>query len=154
MCAPDRFKSRLRKSEVSDFTFCDQILHRARDLFDRHVGIDAMLIKQIDVVSLEPLQRCVSDFLHVLRPAIDAELRSLSTGIEFKSELRGDHDFIAYGRKSFADKLFIRKWTIHFRRVEKCYAAVDRCTKQRDHLLLIRNPAVRGAHYPAAKPAR
>jgi hypothetical protein len=36
---------------------CDQLLHRARDLFDRHIQVDAMLVEQIDRIDLQPLQR-------------------------------------------------------------------------------------------------
>ena len=50
----------------------DQVLHRAGDVLDRHFGIDAVLVEQIDGVDLEPLERGVGDLLDVLGPAVQA----------------------------------------------------------------------------------
>ena len=44
------------EAEVFDLARLDQLLHRARDIFDRHVRIDAMLIEQIDAVGSKPLE--------------------------------------------------------------------------------------------------
>src|ERR1043165_3755173 len=96
MCAANGFKSRLGKSEVPDLTFRNPILNRSRHVFNRHVWIDTMLIKQIDVVSLEPSQRRVRDFFDVLGPAVSAEPRALARRIEFESEFRRDHNLVAH----------------------------------------------------------
>ena len=40
-----------------DLTLLDQILHRTRHMLDRHVGINPVLIQQVDDVDLQPLQR-------------------------------------------------------------------------------------------------
>jgi hypothetical protein len=34
----------------------NQLLHRSRDVFDRDIGIDAVLVEQVDVAGPEPLQ--------------------------------------------------------------------------------------------------
>jgi hypothetical protein len=47
---------------------------RARDLLDRHVGIHAVLIEQIDPIRLEPLERRVGDLADVRRPAVQPRL--------------------------------------------------------------------------------
>ena len=72
MSAANHFDSRFRKTKMPDFTFVNQILHSSGHVFDRHSGIDPMLIEQIDVVGLQSRKRGVSDFLDVLRPAINA----------------------------------------------------------------------------------
>ena len=54
---------------MADLAFGDQLLDRARDLFHRHVGIDAVLVEQIDVIGLEPPQAAVDGGLDVVRPA-------------------------------------------------------------------------------------
>src|SRR5947199_376216 len=56
MCATNRLHSGLRKSEVLHLAFPNQVLYRLRHVFDWHVGIDAVLIKQIDNVGPESLQ--------------------------------------------------------------------------------------------------
>lgn len=47
--------ARFREAEVQDLACSDQIVHRARDIFDGHGGIDAMLIEQIDAIGLQML---------------------------------------------------------------------------------------------------
>ena len=74
MRAADRLHAGFRQAEVLDLAFLDQILHRARDILDRHVRVDAVLIEQIDHVGLEPLQRGLGDLLDVLRPAVQTRL--------------------------------------------------------------------------------
>ena len=38
-------------------TLLDQITHRASNLFDRYIWVNAVLIEQVDRVDAEPLQR-------------------------------------------------------------------------------------------------
>ena len=54
---------------MADLAFGDQLLDRARHLFHRHVGIDAVLVQQIDAIGLEPPQAAVDGGLDVVRPA-------------------------------------------------------------------------------------
>ncbi len=74
MRATDRLHAGFRKPEVLDLAFPNQILHRARDVLDRHVRVDAVLIEEIDPIGLESLERRVGDFPDVRRPAIQASL--------------------------------------------------------------------------------
>src|SRR6266542_747942 len=53
----DRLDASLRESEVPDLPLRDQLLHRAGDVLDRHVRVDAVLVEQVDRVGAEPLQR-------------------------------------------------------------------------------------------------
>ena len=46
--AADRLHARLRQAEVLDLALADQLLHRARDVLDRHVRIDAVLVEEVD----------------------------------------------------------------------------------------------------------
>ena len=56
--APDVLIARATTNRNPDYLpFLDQLLHRSRDLFDRHVRIDAMLVEQVDRVGAEPPQR-------------------------------------------------------------------------------------------------
>src|SRR5260370_22694395 len=48
VCATDRLRSCFRKAEVPNLTLLDELLHRSRDFFDRHVQIDTMLVQHID----------------------------------------------------------------------------------------------------------
>src|SRR5204862_5475642 len=72
MRAADRVLARFRQSEVAHFPRAHEIGDRPRDVFDRHFGIDARLIEEIDRVDAEALQRSVDRLANLLRPARDA----------------------------------------------------------------------------------
>ena len=57
MGAADGADPGLRKAEMLDLALGDQFLHRTGDILDRDVRIDAVLIKEIDPVGLEALER-------------------------------------------------------------------------------------------------
>jgi hypothetical protein len=59
-----------REPEVFDLTFPDQVLHRACHVLNWHVGVDAMLIQEIDPIGLQPRERRVGDLADVGRPAV------------------------------------------------------------------------------------
>ena len=127
--AANRLHARLRQPEVFDLAFADQVLDRARDVLDRHVGIDAVLIEEIDPIGLEPLQRRVGDLADVRRPAVQPRLLA---AFELEAELRRDHDLIANRRERFADELFVRERPVDFGRIEERDAAIDGRTNDRD----------------------
>ena len=93
--AANRLHARLRQARMLDLALLNQFLHRAGDVFDRHVRVDAMLIEEIDGLDLEPLQRGFGDFLDVLRPAVQASPPGPPLRIELETELRGDHHLVA-----------------------------------------------------------
>src|SRR5215813_12009130 len=104
MGTPNRLHTCFRQPEVLYLSLLNEILHRARHVFDRHVGINAMLIEQVDPVSFKPLERSIGDFLDVFRTAIDAcPLRS-AFRIEFETELGRDRNLISYRSKTFANQ--------------------------------------------------
>ncbi len=131
-------------------TFLNQIFHRSRHVFDLHVRVDTVLIEQVDSVDFEPLERALGDLLDVLWPAIQALPTGTSVWIELEPELGGDHHLVAHRRKSFANELFVREWTIDLSRIEECYAAFHGRAEKSDHLLLVSSRTVRKAHSHAA----
>ena len=106
-----------------DLAFLDQLLHRSRHVLDRHVLVDAMLIKQIDGIDFEPLERALCDLLDVLRPAVQAWTPLHAAGIELRveveSEFRGDHDLPAERGEGFADEFLVRERTVDLGGIEK-----------------------------------
>jgi hypothetical protein len=65
MSTANRLCACFRKSEVLDLALLDQVFHRSSHVFDRHVGIDAMLIEQVDRFDLESLERGLGNLLDV-----------------------------------------------------------------------------------------
>ena len=68
--AANRLHSGFRKTEVLHLTSLDEFLHRSRNVFDRHVQIDAMLVEEIDGIDLEALERRLGNLLDVLGATI------------------------------------------------------------------------------------
>ena len=56
MGAADRVRAGLRQSEVADLAGDDEVLDGTGDVLDRHVGVDAVLVEQVDVVGPQPPQ--------------------------------------------------------------------------------------------------
>ena len=152
MCATDGLYSWFRKTEVLHLAFSDQVLHRSGHIFNRHAGINTMLIEQVDHISPESFQRGVSNLLNMFWPAI--ETRLLAFGTNFEPEFRRDHHLLTKRNETFAHEFLVRERPINFCGVEKCDAAFRRCAKQRDHFLLIFRRAVRKAHSHAAESDR
>ena len=108
--ATDRLRRRFGEAEVLDLAFLDQVLHRPRHLFDRHVRVDAVLVVEVDGLDPEPLERALGHLLDVLGPAVQAPL--LPVGTELVAELGGDHDLVPDGGQRFAHELLVRERTV------------------------------------------
>jgi hypothetical protein len=70
--------------------------------FDRHVGIDAVLIEQVDHISFEPLERSLGDLLDMLWPTVQNAPTLSATGIRFEAEFGGDHHLVTKWGERFA----------------------------------------------------
>src|SRR5436190_8544077 len=130
--------------------FVNQFLHRTSYIFDRHFGINTVLIEQINNVRPESFQRSFSNFLDVLWTAVHTD-GPTTLRIEFKSKLRGDHHLLAKRSEAFAHEFLVRERAINFGGIEKCDAAFHSRAKQRDHLVLIFGRAIAETHPHAAQ---
>ena len=92
--ATDRLHACFGQPEVLDLAFANQVLHRTRDILDRHIRVDAMLIEEIDSVGFETRERCVSHFADMRRAAVEARLFAV---LELEPELGRNHHVIADG---------------------------------------------------------
>src|ERR1051326_1333820 len=71
MGAADCVNARLRKAKIFNFAFRDQLLDRACNLLNRYGGINAMLIEDVDDLSLEAFKRGFCYFPDVFRLAVE-----------------------------------------------------------------------------------
>jgi hypothetical protein len=125
--------------------FADQLLHRARDVFDGHLRVDAVLVEKVDRIDLEPPERRLRHRADVLGPAVHG------AGAELHAELGRDHDLAPDGRERLANQLFVRERTVRLGGVEEGDTMVDGRPDELDHLRAIRRCAVREAHAHAAQ---
>src|SRR5438270_806237 len=116
----------------------NKVLQGSGDIFDGHVRIDAVLVKQIDDVGLQPLERVFGDLLDVLWTTVQPSLLS-GARIEFEPELGGDLYLVTHWSQRFAYEFLISKRTVDFSSVEEGYAAVHGGPDEGDHLLLVRS---------------
>ena len=154
MGAANRLGAGLREAEVLDLAFLDQVLHRAGHVLDRHVGVDPVLVEQVNRVDPEALQRCVSDCADVLRAAVRATAAISRLRIDVEAELRGDHHLASDGGERLADQLLVHKRPIRLGRIEEGHAAVNGCAEQRDARLLLNRTTIGVAQPHAAEAER
>src|SRR3954451_16339374 len=129
----------------------DQLFYRSRHVFNWHVGIDAVLIQQVDAVRLEPLERSLGNFLDVVGTAVGSH-GFAGRRIDLESELRCDYHLIAKWSQRFAHELFIDKWPIDFSSIKECDAAFNGRPNQRDSFLLVHGGTQTKTHAHATKP--
>src|SRR5438105_3127880 len=102
----------------------DELFDRSGYVLDRHVQIDAVLIKQLNHVYPQTPERSLSYLLDVFRPAVQCAPPAAVGGVCFPPEFGGDHDVAAKRSECFSDEFLIRKRSVHFRRIEERDAAL------------------------------
>ncbi len=110
----------LGHTEVLDLTLLDEVLDCSGHVFDGHIRVDAMLVEQIDHVTVEPLQGGFSHGPDPFRLAVC----TLTWHPILEAELRCDDDLVTNRGQRFTDEFFVRKRTVGFGRVEEGHAAV------------------------------
>ena len=151
--AADGAGAGLGHPEVAHLAGLDELLDRARDVLDRDVGVDAVLVEQVDRVGAQPPQRPVDGGADVLGSAVHAAgLRAVL--VEVEAELGGDDDLVAHRLERLADELLVVERAVDLGGVEERDAAVDGRAHEVDHLRA-RRPRPEGlAHAHAAEAER
>ena len=70
--APEGLRARLRQAEMPDLAVGDQLLYCPGDVLDGHVRVDAVLVKQVDPIGLQALERSVDYLPDVLGAAVES----------------------------------------------------------------------------------
>ena len=126
----------------------DQVFDSSRNIFDRNLVIDAVLVEKIDHIGLEALERGLGDFFDVLWPAVQPSLLAV---LDLEAEFCGDLYLMAEWSQRFTDEFFIRVRTINFRCIKERDAALDGSANERNHLLLVFRRPIGPAHAHAAE---
>lgn len=83
----------------ADLARADQSADDTGGVFDRHVGVDAVLIQQVDLLDPEARERALDRPPHVLRPAVHAgrpaHAARIAIRAQLEAELGGDHHAVA-----------------------------------------------------------
>ena len=113
------------QTEVLDLTCCYQISDRSGDILDRNVGVDAVLVEEVDGVDPQALQRGLGNLTDTFRATVEA---AGSARAEIESELRSDDNIRLERLQRLAYELLIGEWAIDFGGVEEGNAALNRRT--------------------------
>ena len=93
------------RPEPAHLAFAHQLRHRAHRVLDRRVGIDAMLVVEVDRVDAEAVEARVARLANVFGLTVDA-LES-AVGVAHVAELRRDDHAVAPPADRAADELFV-----------------------------------------------
>ena len=122
--AMNRSGAGLREPEVLDLAFSNEVLHCAGHLLDRHVGVDPVLVKEIDPIGPEAPKRGFCDRPDMLGAA--AQAAPFAGGrVDVEAELRCNRHPVAKRRQGLADQFLVGEGPIDLRGVEEIHPAFD-----------------------------
>ena len=132
MGAADGLGTRLGEPKVMHLSLINKILDGTRYLLNRDVGINAVLVEQVNPVGAQPLQRFLCNLANILRAAIKA----ITGPSVFKPELGCNDDLVADGGKRLTKQFLIIARPVGFGGVEEGNAEINGVTEQRDRFVL------------------
>jgi hypothetical protein len=149
MGSANRLCACFRQSKVLHLALLDQVFDSSRNIFDRNLVIDAVLVEKIDRIGFEALERGLGDLPDVLWPAVQPSLLAV---LDLEAKFCGDLYLMAEWSQRLTDEFFIRVRTINLRCIEERYTTLDRRANQRNPLLLLHGRAVAKAQPHTAEP--
>src|SRR5439155_15746363 len=93
MGAADGIGAGLAQAEVAHLALLHEPRHGADRVLDRHSGVDAVDVIEVDRLDAEPLEARLAGDRHVIRLAVDAA--ALAARPADVAELRGDEILVA-----------------------------------------------------------
>ena len=109
---------------MTDLALRDQLGHGADGLLDGRVGVDAVLVVEVDVVGAEPLERAFDGEADVLRAAV--ERPRAAAGVGDQAELGGQDGLVAAAFERPADELLVGVGPVDLGGVDERDAQVER----------------------------
>jgi hypothetical protein len=95
----------LGKTDVLDLPFRHELRKCADSVLDRGAGVDAVLVVEVDVLGVEPLQRACDRGADVGGAAV--ELAGTAAGVGDKAEFRSEDDLLAMTLQRPAEQLLV-----------------------------------------------
>ena len=93
-------RARLGEPEIAHLALRDQLLHGAGDVLHRHLGIDAVLVEEVDTVGPQPPEAALDGAPDLVRLAVDAAAMHARLRVDVPAELGGDLHLVAHRREA------------------------------------------------------
>ncbi len=90
-----------------------ELRHRADGVLDRSVGVDAVLVVEVDVIDSEALERALGGFAHVGGAAVDRAVDEVVFAEQPDAELGRQEDLIAARGDGAAHELLVGEGSVH-----------------------------------------
>ena len=135
-----RARARSRSTLTSDrpsaptLPCCDQLGHRAPGLLERHLGVDAVELVEVDEVGAQALAASPRSTRARAPGGRPWRITYSSASSTTSAALGGEHDLVAAACDRPADELLVRVRAVHVGRVEQRHADVERAVDDRDRL--------------------
>jgi len=105
LCASDRIGRGFGQAKVTDLADLNQLGHGTNGVLDGRIGINPVLIVEIDHVDLQPAQGCLAGRTHIIGLSIDTDKRAIRR--QDIAELGCEHNLAAAIFNGFSNQLFI-----------------------------------------------
>ena len=116
--AAKSFRAGFGETEEADLAFADEFGHRSDRVFDGGIGIDAVLVVEVDGFDSEAAKAGLAGFADVVGlPAHAANVRV--RGVADDAELGGEDDLVAFAFDGASDEFFVFVRTVDVGSVEK-----------------------------------
>ena len=118
----------------------DELGHRPDGLLDLDVGVDPVLVEEVDVIGPEALERAVDRAADVLGRAVElADRRHVAGGggVHPPGELGRDHVLVAVALDRAPDELLVGQRPVQLRGVEEVDPELERPLDGGDRLALV-----------------
>src|SRR5262245_21808975 len=150
--AADRAGPCFGQADVADLALDDQAGHGADGVLDGCVGVETVLVAQVDVIGAEPPQRALDGGTDAGRAAV--ETARLAAGVRDEAELRGEHDLVAAALDGPADELLVVEGTVGLGGGQQGDAEFQGPVDRTDGLRLVGSPVGPGHGHRAQADAR
>src|ERR1051325_8065028 len=127
-----------RGAEVAGLAGFDDVVQRLERLLDRRVMVEAVDLKEVDVLHAEAAEGGV-DGVHDVLAGEAAAVRTLA---DLEEALRGDHRFLARGQlaQRAADDFFAHAARVHVRGVEEVDARLEGALEEGTRRVFVEDP--------------
>ena len=125
MRAANGIRASFRQPEVAYLARAHQLGHRADGFFDWRLGVNAVLIIEIDAIYIEPAETRVARLFHVLRFAVDSA-EAWCARIPQDAEFRRDDDAMPFAADAASEQLFVGVGSVNVGSIEKSDPELDR----------------------------